>query len=751
MRVRDLPIDPRVAQALEAEGYDELWPSQEEGAKVAAEGRNLVLAVPTASGKSLVAYIALLSRAVKGGKGLYLVPLRALAAEKHDDLKRLASRLGLRAALAIGDLDGADPQLAEFDVVIATSEKADALLRHRAHWLARMGTIVADEVHLVGDADRGPTLEVLLTRFRQLNPEAQLVALSATVPNSKEMARWLGAAHVASTWRPVALKEGIHFGKAIHYTDSTREPVQSELDDPVLALVEDAVAGGGQALVFVNNRRSTESTAEKLASAVKHRLSAENVAALRAASEKLRGGDVDTSLEKRLARCFLGGAAFHHAGLTNEERRLVETLFKEGHLKALAATPTLAAGINLPARRVIVRDLWRYDSDEGGNAPLPVFEYKQMAGRAGRPRYDKTGEAIVLAKTVDQRTELVVNYLLADPEPVHSKLGSEPALRSHLLSSIAAGYLNDEKGLRDFIRHTFFAEQTDAWHLDDAITRVLDFLLEHGFLVSHGDRLAATAYGKRTSELYIDPLSAVKLREALASAKARASRPEGSEPVTAFGWLHAACASPDMRNLFPRRTDADLEATAVERAGELLFPLPEGLDYEFFLGEIKTSLLLEDWIEERSEDSMVERHGVYPGDIRNKVDAAEWLVHAAHEIDLLFDRVATRDLSRLSQRLRAGAKEELLPLLRFRGVGRVRARSLFRAGLKGAEDLRRAALPDLERVGGIGPALARSIKRELGEEVADAPEPPATAPAPEGQQTLAAFGEPGKGRRKRAP
>src|SRR2546426_11095550 len=179
----------------------------------ALAGKNLVLAIPTASGKSLIAYLAILKSVLKGGKALYIVPLRALASEKHEDLKAFEP-LGVRVGLTMGDYDRIDPTLEKFDVIIATSERADSLLRHRTGWLKSLTVVVADEVHLINDGDRGPTLEVTLAKLRQVNPSAQVIALSATIGNSEEIAAWLEAEHVTSEGRPVPLRTGgFHDGR----------------------------------------------------------------------------------------------------------------------------------------------------------------------------------------------------------------------------------------------------------------------------------------------------------------------------------------------------------------------------------------------------------------------------------------------------------------------------------------------------------------------------------------------------------
>ncbi|HEV8360342.1 MAG TPA: DEAD/DEAH box helicase [Candidatus Thermoplasmatota archaeon] len=706
MQVAELALDPRLRAKLEEMGYTSLYPSQEEAAPLALGGKNLVVAVPTASGKSLVAYVAMVNAVLtRGTKCLYMAPLRALASEKFEELREFRS-LGIKVGLSIGDLDAADPRLRDVDILVCTSEKADALLRHSAHWVSELGLVVADEVHLLNEPDRGPTLEVLLTRFRHLNPNAQLIALSATVRNSQELAGWLEANHVTSDWRPVSLKEGVFYGRAITFADGSKQEVKAKRGDPVSDLVADSLAGGGQCLVFVNTRKSTETAAERLRASVTPFLDFASKTALLDVVKQL-GGDEATTVEGRLGKGVRDGVAFHHAGLTNRQRSAVEKAFKAGLLKVIVATPTLAAGINLPARRVVVRDTWRYDSDVG-NAPISVMEYKQMAGRAGRPKYDTTGEAITIAKTIEAREDMLEGYILAKPERVTSKLGSEGALRVHVLSSIAAGFTPTEEALQRFLESTFLARQTDTAVIDAARARVMRFLRTKGF-VEEGERLEPTPFGRRTSQLYIDPLSAVALREALEKAQGKADQ------VTELGWLHALTRAPDMRNLFVKAGDDWLEADAAEAEPELLTPIPTGGGYEFFLAELKTALLLRDWINEVPEERIEQRFDVYPGDVHNKVETAKWLAYAARELAHLFNRDALKPLAELEARIDAGAKRELLPLLKLRGVGRMRARALYRAGFKSLQSLREAEVPRLVQVQGIGPGVAQSIKQQLGQ------------------------------------
>lgn len=729
VRIEDLALDPEIRETLQDAGFEELYPSQVEAAPRAAEGDSLVCAVPTASGKTLVAQIALLQQALNGKKGLYIVPLRALASEKHRELEELAEPLGLDVRLTMGDLDGPAPSLGDFDILVCTSEKADSLLRQRSHWLDQLGCVVADEVHLLHDPTRGPTLEVLLTRFQHVVPDAQLVALSATVENSTEIADWLDAAHVQSDWRPVDLEEGVLHDGEIHFTDRSTEEVPDATSE-LKALTRDTLGEDGQVIVFVNTRKSAEAVSERLAAVAEDHLSSENVQALTDAAARLRAGQTGPA-EERLLETVPQGGAFHHAGLSNDDRRLVEDLFLDRHLKVIAATPTLAAGLNLPARRVVVRDLWRYESNQG-RVPIPVLEYKQMAGRAGRPQYDPYGEAITLADTLDEREEILFRYLNGDPESIESKLAQEWALRVHVLATVASGFARTEQGVHEFIQRTFYAQQAESWTIEARVDETLRFLTEEGFLDDE-DGLEATPLGDLTSELYIDPASAVVLRDGVEAC------PEDPHPLQL---LHTVCAAPDMNNLYLRSSDVGIEERAVEAEDKVLVPYHERASFEEFLSEIKTAMLLEDWIEEKDDEILYDKYGAYPGDVHHRVQTARWLLHAARRIAGLVGAKVQEPINTLSLRVQHGAREELLPLLQLEGLGRYRSRQLFRAGYKEPSDLAETSNERLLKVRGVGKGLVRRIKQQLGEEV-DLPEPEDEADAGEmeGQLHLGHFDE----------
>ena len=521
MNPADVPGLPEgVASRLHEEGIEELYPPQAAAVEAGVTtGESVVAAVPTASGKTLVAELAMLSSVARGGKALYIVPLRALATEKKTEFERWEA-LGFDVGVSTGNYDSSGEWLASRDVIVATSEKVDSLVRNDAPWVDQLSCVVADEVHLVDDRNRGPTLEVTLAKLRRINPDLQVVALSATVGNADEIADWLDAGLVDSDWRPIDLRTGVHYGNAITFDDGSQREVEVEGKRQTPALVGDTLDEGGSTLVFVNSRRNAEAAAKRLREVTAKRLTDGERADLRELADEIEGvSDTETSAD--LARVVRQGAAFHHAGLAAEHRSLVEDAFRARLIKCVCATPTLAAGVNTPSRRVIVRDWQRYDGSYGGMKPLDVLEVHQMMGRAGRPGLDPYGEAVLLATDYDTRDELFERYVWADPEPVRSKLAAEPALRTHLLATVASGFAHTRSGLLDFLDRTLYATQTDdPGRLERVADTVLDYLEANDFLTREHDgddvRLKATGLGHTVSRLYLDPMSAAEIVDGLA-------------------------------------------------------------------------------------------------------------------------------------------------------------------------------------------------------------------------------------------
>ena len=718
MNIQDLPLSEQAKAIFLKNNISTLYPPQVEAIKAGAlDGKNLVLASPTASGKTLVAELCAIKHIQEGGgKVLYLLPLRALASEKYEEFKKWESLIKpdgsyLKVGISTGDYDSSDPWLQRYDIIILTNEKADSLLRHKAQWMNNISLIVADEVHFLHDAERGPTLEVTLTRLRDINPQAQILALSATIRNADEIAKWLNANSVTTDWRPVKLIEGTYLNGEIEFNDGSSTVVQEEHKDPIINMAIHTVKHAGQALIFAETRRKAVSLAEKVAPWVGKCISKPEIRALKGISEKILSTGEKTRISELLAKLSLLGVAYHHAGISAAHRKIIEDEFRAGHIKVLVATPTLAAGVNLPARIVIINNYERYMQGYG-MYPIPVLEYKQMAGRAGRPKYDELGEAILIARTADEQDFLMENYVFAKPEKIWSKLAIERILRSHVLAAIASGYAHSEKGLFEFFQKTFNAHQYDIKNIQRLTSKILEFLYKEEMVFAEGNYLLPTDFGKRVSELYIDPVSGAIIKDGLFN---RAKK------ISDLSLLHLVCHTPDISpKFYPRRRETDeLETYMNIHEDEFMFNIPDEYDdisdYEEFLAEMKCVKVVEDWINEATEDQIIERYSVEPGDLFRLVENVKWLLYASHELSALFGhKDLLTPISRLMERVKHGVKFELLPLVKLEGVGRIRGRMLHNAGLTDIEALKQASLSRLASIPLIGPQTARKIKEQVG-------------------------------------
>jgi helicase len=213
-------IPAKLYEILSSE-IKELRPAQKKAVKVGLlDGKNVLVCTPTASGKTLIAELASMKSVLEQRKkAVYIVPLKALATEKYREFKRKYEKIA-KIALSIGNLDASDPYLADYDIIIITSEKLDSLLRHHAPWLMNVGVVVIDEIHLLNDPGRGPTLEVLITLLRRVLKDLQIVGLSATIGNPEELAEWLGATLVEDSWRPVKLKKGVYLNGQLEFIEN---------------------------------------------------------------------------------------------------------------------------------------------------------------------------------------------------------------------------------------------------------------------------------------------------------------------------------------------------------------------------------------------------------------------------------------------------------------------------------------------------------------------------------------------------
>ncbi len=480
----------------------------------------------------------------------------------------------------------------------------------------------------------------------------------------------------------------------------------------------DTIKIGKQALVFVNTKRGAEKTAEDIA---------KKIEAKKEALDKLSEGILKslsrpTKQCERLAYCIKKGIAFHHAGLVAKQRELIEDNFRKGLIRIICCTPTLAYGLDLPAFRAIIRDLRRYTPR--GYTWIPVLEYLQQSGRAGRPKFDKYGEAIAIASTKPEREEIIERYIKGKPEEIYSKLAVEPVLRTYVLSLVATGFARNKKELMDFFKETFWAHQyKDMQSLEDIIDKILHLLEEFEFIKTKKqdfvsadkikeERIVATILGKRVSELYIDPLTANHLINCLRKATGGRIKP--------FSFLQMVSSTLEMRPLLRTRTKEydDMQETLIKYEEYFLQKEPSLYEpgYDDFLDSIKTALFFDSWINENDEEYLLERFNIRPGEIRIKISLADWLLYASEEIaKLLQFHSLVKEIVKLRFRLKYGVREELLPLLKLKEVGRVRARKLYFNKIKDIGDVKRAELATLVQI--LGKQIALNVKKQVGQDI----------------------------------
>jgi len=645
---------------------------------------NYVIAIPTASGKTVLGVMAALKSILTGGKAVYAAPLISIQNEKIKEFKKFEEH-GIKV--------GKHPNYSDLSVMVF--ESFDALTRFSWDTLRDVDTLIVDEFHMIGEYSRGPTLECAITRAKIINPNLRIVALSATLQNMEEIEGWLDAKIVEHDFRPVPLN------KEVLNTEMFNTSNKNEV---VVKIVEKAIEDNSQALSFVSTRLFTESLASFVADKIKRKITKDQKKRFKEVAEAIldvpkKKGSRPTSTCLKLAESAENGAVFHHAGLFNEQKEIIEEQFRKGNLLMIAATPSLMYGVNLPSRSVIIRDYTRWTSQ--GPQSIPVFDYEQMSGRAGRPQYDDVGFSYLIAKSLDEAYDLQERYIHGDVETTNSKLiENKDAIYKQIIAQIASNLSKTPEEIQNFFKMTFYGYQMSnnpsmALFADDSlkfeIESALEFLLKNGIIQATPSGLNATPFGNLIAKSNYSVETAVKLKEYALQI----------DNIDLNQLIYHLSSTPDLP-LISFKSRKSKEPVREEMAKKGLFSVNIG-------NSEATTIALIEWIDERNEYEIENAYNVYSASTRRSAYEASLLVKFLKNIfEALGKYNHSKDLDYISARLYYGVKEDLIMLvLGVKRLGRKRARALVDTF---GEDLRPYSLKQLQNVEGIGPKLAEKVK-----------------------------------------
>ncbi|CAH1246909.1 POLQ [Branchiostoma lanceolatum] len=721
-------------------------------------GKNLVYSAPTSAGKTMVAELLMLKRVLETHKkGIFILPFVSVAREKMFYLKNLLFEAGVKVD---GYMGGQSPAggFSSVDVAVCTIEKANSLVNRLIEdgKTDQLGIVVVDELHMVGDSHRGYLLELLLTKIRyvtsktcsnnkETNP-VQIVGMSATLPNLDLLARWLDAELYQTDFRPVPLTECVKVGSTMYNNEMKRvRDFHSVInvrgdEDQVVGLCYETVSEGHSVLVFCPTKNWCEKLSETIAREFYNinRVPPEEKRTegftklselpyvqlqrqvLQDVLEQLRRTPV--GLDHMLGRVVPYGVAFHHAGLSFDERDIIEGAFRQGNLRVLVATSTLSSGVNLPARRVIIRTPLFHGK------VLDSLTYKQMAGRAGRKGVDSKGESVLVCK--ERERSKATTLIRSGLSPVHSCLHRETgndvssSMKRAILEIIAGGVARSPTDVERYASCTMLAAgMTDVTtdNTNNAIHTCIQFLLEHEFIRlqevqseddSPSQEYQPTQLGSATLASALSPDEALVVFADLQRAmKSFVLENElhilfQVTPIyndwSNLDWYHYLCLYEKLPTHMRRVAElVGVEESYLARAvrGRVPVKTPKQLRQLAVHKRFYTALVLQDLSQEVPLPVVVKKYSCTKGVLQSLQQSAATF---AGMVTVFCNRLGWHNLelllSQFQSRLTFGVQRELVELVRISLLNGLRARTLFNAGFHTVAMLAAAEVRDVELV-----------------------------------------------------
>ncbi|KAM3935772.1 DNA polymerase theta [Leptodactylus fuscus] len=723
-------------------------------------GKNLVYSAPTSAGKTLVAELLILKRVLETRKkAIFILPFVSVAKEKTFYLQNLFQEVGVRVGGYMGSSAPAGG-FTSLDVAVCTIEKANGLVNRliEENRIDLLGMMVVDELHMLGDSHRGYLLELLLTKIQYVTQktaakkkdssasrhEVQIVGMSATLPNLSLLASWLSAELYHTDFRPVPLKEQVKISKTFY--DSSMTPVREFEpllhvkgdDDHIVSLCYETVQGGHSILIFCPSKNWCEKLADTIA---REFYNLYQRAMQEAADGRLDPSVAPVVLDKdgiqdvmgQLKRCPAGldsilgrtvpwGVAFHHAGLTFDERDVIEGAFRQGIVRVLAATSTLSSGVNLPARRVIIR------TPLFNGRLLDILTYKQMAGRAGRKGVDTEGESILVCKAVERSKG--ISLLQGSLKPVQSCLlqkegaGVTGSMIRAILEIIVGGVADTPSDVQIYASCTLLAaslreDDGDPERRDHgAIEACVDWLLRNEFIQmveEERDECKVEVYrptklGSATLSSSLSPSEALGIFADLQRAMKGFVLENDLHILYLVTPVYEEWATIDWYQFFCLWEKLSV---SMKRVAELV-----GIEEGFLARSVKgkiiarndrqhrqiaihkrfyTSLVLLDLISEVPLSELSKKYGCSRGQLQSLQQSAATY---AGMVTVFSNRLGWHNmellLSQFQSRLTFGVQRELCDLVRLDLLNAQRARALYNAGFITVSELARGNVSDVE-------------------------------------------------------
>ncbi len=607
-------------------------------------GESLLICAPTSSGKTFCGELAATAAIFRRRKAVFLAPLKSIAEERFSDFSARYARLGIRVLIATSDHQEHELQLerGDFDLAILIYEKFNQLLIKNIDLLAAIDLVVVDEVQLLGDEERGAVLELALTKLLLAERRPQIVALSATLANAEELARWLGCSLLTDKFRPVELRRGVLTDGRFRYRTSIGEGVEilaeGTSDEPAQTLmlnIKHLVSQGEQVMVFLKSKRACEALAAALA---ERDLAARATGAI----DELQR-ETPTSLGRRLIGVLQTGVAFHHADLSYRQRRILEDGYRRGEIRVVVATTTLALGVNLPAQSVFI-DCYKYQPGKHSGramiAPLEWSEYEAMSGRAGRFGHRREfGRSILIASSPLEAEMLWKMYVEGRPGRLQSHLPG-CAVADVVLDFVSARVATNREQLTAALQRTYQAACEEAPGTD-AIAKALEFLRAHKLIFVTGEQLEPSPLGQLLCARGIGAASAVRVQEFIANYS-------GGDDLS---WCFFALSLPEAGQVHLYRHQTEDQAAEmrrqlshyIERHHGVSDQLRSMVAGDFVLREnellcLKGAFLLCDWICEMTTLEVEERYHCPLGSIVQLSETAGWLLDAIAALGELLNR-----------------------------------------------------------------------------------------------------------------